>query len=396
MKSTNVFRMVSVLIGLVCTGVASAQLPPPPPEIARPVGAAGMLKFDEDSFSFGDIWDHKKVTHEFTFTNTGTEPLTITDVKSSCGCTVPSLTKTVYAPGESGKITVIFNPENRSGPQHKVITVTTDSKLTPTVKVAFTAKVSKVLDIKPPVANVGRIFKNEEKGLKVHIIGRTDDFKAWPAEKQPEESKYFHVESVETVETQVDGKPRRETVVRVWVEKGVPVGRHSAGLIIKTNDPRRPELELRCIVTVVGDLQGRPPRFALGRLEPGQDFEQSVHLVNRVADPFKIVSVESTGEVGQLDISYAPVEEGKYDAYEITVHGVAPQENERILGRILVHTDMPEEPTVELPIYGFVNSKKAPVPQTTLKPANKEKMVHPEGKPIRKLIPRKKKDGSGG
>ncbi len=393
MKSTNVIRMVAVFIGLACTGAASAQLPPPPPEVARPVGAAGVLKFDEESFAFGDIWDHKKVSHEFTFTNTGTEPLKITDVKTSCGCTVPSLSKTEYAPGESGKITVIFNPENRTGPQHKVVTVTTDSKLTPTVKIAFTAKVSKVLEVKPPVANVGRIFKNEEKGLKIHIIGRTDDFKAWPAEKQPEDSKYFHIKSVETVETQVDGQTRRETVVRVWVEKGVPVGRHSAGLIVKTNDPRRPELELRCIVTVVGDLQGRPPRFALGRLEPGQDYEQTIRLVNRVADPFKITGVESTGEIRDVEITYAPVEEDKYDAYEITVRGVAPQENERILGRILVHTDMPEEPTVELPIYGFVNATKKPVIQSSFG-------THPADKPIRQLIPTKKtgdkKDGSGG
>ena len=395
MKSANVFRVVAFHLGFACTGLASAQLPPPPPEVARPVGNDGYLKFDEESFSFGDIWDHKKVTHEFTFTNTGKEVLTITDVKSSCGCTVPQLTKTQYAPGESGKITVIFNPENRSGQQHKVITVTTDSKITPTVRVAFTAKVSKVLDIKPPVANVGRIFKNEEKGIKIHIIGRTPDFKAWPAEKQPEESSLFHVKAVETVDTQVDGQTRRETVVRVWVDKGVPVGRHSAGLIIKTNDPRRPELELRCIVTVVGDLQGRPPRFALGRLEPGQDYEQTIRLVNRVADPFKITSIDSTGEVRNLDITFAPVEEGKYDAYEITVHGVAPKENERILGRILVHTDMPEEPTVELPIYGFVNASKKPVPLTTLKPST-DPSAHPAGKPIRKLAPRKKKDGSGG
>lgn len=395
MKNANMIRMVAVLLGFACTGVASAQLPPPPPEIARPVGNEGLLKFDEETFSFGDIWDHKKVTHEFTFTNTGKEALNITDVKSSCGCTVPSLTKTQYAPGESGKITVIFNPENRSGQQHKVITVTTDSKITPTVRVAFTANVSKVLDIKPPVANVGRIFKNEEKGIKIHIIGRTPDFKAWPAEKQPEESSLFHVKSVETMDTQVDGQTRRETIVRVWVEEGVPVGRHSAGLIIKTNDPRRPELELRSIVTVVGDLQGRPPRFALGRLEPGQDYEQTVRLVNRVADPFKITSIDSTGEVRNLDITFAPVEEGKYDAYEITVHGVAPKENERILGRILVHTDMPEEPTVELPIYGFVNSTKKPAPNAANKPANAP-MAHPAGKPIRQLAPRKKKDGSGG
>lgn len=57
----------------------------------------------------------------FEFTNTGDAPLIIKDVKSSCGCTVPSWPKEPIAPGKSGKIEVKYNMT--PGPIRKTITV---------------------------------------------------------------------------------------------------------------------------------------------------------------------------------------------------------------------------------------------------------------------------------
>lgn len=57
----------------------------------------------------------------FEFTNTGDAPLIITEVKSSCGCTVPSKPKDPIKPGETGKIEVKYNMN--PGPIRKTITV---------------------------------------------------------------------------------------------------------------------------------------------------------------------------------------------------------------------------------------------------------------------------------
>jgi len=354
---------LAIVASLVsCCGVAVGQLPPPPAEMERPSGGLGMLKFEQTDHNWGKIWDHEKVSHVFKFTNTGAEALTILDVRSTCGCTVPELTKKVYAPGESGEITVIFNPENREGHQVKSVTVTTDSRETPSIRLNIQSEVEKVLSVDPRMGNLGRIFKNEEKGMKVSILGSTADFEAWPAEEQAEAGP-FRVELVESGEAEVDGETKRRSTVRVWVDAGLAVGRHAGDIVIRTNDSRRPEVVLRCAVTVVGDLQGRPPRFALGRLEPAQPFESTVRVLNRVAAEFKIVRIETTGELGEVEVSYTPAEEGKADAYDITVRGVAPEGNERVLGQIVLHTDMPDEPTFELPIYGFVNTLTTPTPQ---------------------------------
>jgi hypothetical protein len=57
----------------------------------------------------------------FEFTNTGDAPLIITNVQSSCGCTVPSKPTEPIAPGMTGKIEVKYNMH--TGPIRKTITV---------------------------------------------------------------------------------------------------------------------------------------------------------------------------------------------------------------------------------------------------------------------------------
>lgn len=57
----------------------------------------------------------------FVFTNTGDEPLVITKVKSSCGCTVPKKPEEPIMPGKKGEIQVKYNM--RPGKINKAITV---------------------------------------------------------------------------------------------------------------------------------------------------------------------------------------------------------------------------------------------------------------------------------
>lgn len=57
----------------------------------------------------------------FEFTNTGDAPLIITNVQSTCGCTVPSKPTEPILPGKTGKIDVKYNMN--TGPIRKTITV---------------------------------------------------------------------------------------------------------------------------------------------------------------------------------------------------------------------------------------------------------------------------------
>lgn len=85
------------------------------------------ISFDEEKHSFGELDEGPKVSHEFTFKNTGTEPLILTNVKASCGCTIPSWPKDPILPGEQGVILVTYNTARRVGGFNKSITVTSNA-----------------------------------------------------------------------------------------------------------------------------------------------------------------------------------------------------------------------------------------------------------------------------
>jgi hypothetical protein len=81
------------------------------------------LKFDETNFDFGDINEGDVVKHSFAFTNTGNNPLLITDVTRTCGCTIPFYPKEPIAPGAKGTIEVQFNSTGKKDLQDKTVTV---------------------------------------------------------------------------------------------------------------------------------------------------------------------------------------------------------------------------------------------------------------------------------
>lgn len=83
---------------------------------------AAIFNWSETSFDFGSVPQGTPVSHEFEFTNTGTEPLIITGVQASCGCTVASYTQDPIAPGAKGYITSTYNAA-KIGVFSKTVTV---------------------------------------------------------------------------------------------------------------------------------------------------------------------------------------------------------------------------------------------------------------------------------
>jgi hypothetical protein len=82
-----------------------------------------VMTFPEAVFDFGEVLEGDKVTHLFSFTNTGTAPLLINEAKSSCGCTVPEWPRQPIPPDSTGTITVTFNTAGKPGSQSKQVTI---------------------------------------------------------------------------------------------------------------------------------------------------------------------------------------------------------------------------------------------------------------------------------
>ena len=80
------------------------------------------FKNKENTIDYGNvIKDKDSGIRTFEFTNTGDADLVLTNVQSTCGCTIPSFSKEPVKPGQSGKIEVKYNMS--PGPIRKTITV---------------------------------------------------------------------------------------------------------------------------------------------------------------------------------------------------------------------------------------------------------------------------------
>lgn len=85
--------------------------------------AQPAIKFKTESHDFGEITEGTQAVYEFEFTNTGNQPLILSSVNASCGCTTPSWTKEPIMPGKKGSIKASYNSSGRPGTFNKTITV---------------------------------------------------------------------------------------------------------------------------------------------------------------------------------------------------------------------------------------------------------------------------------
>ena len=128
----------SLALGL---SAVSAQTTKPLAANQKVVTDGPVITFAESKHDFGKIKEGDVVKHTFKFKNTGNQPLLVSEVRVTCGCTTPDWTKTPVAPGENGFITAQFNSTGKPGQNHKVITVVSNS-VTGNVPLSFVTTVS--------------------------------------------------------------------------------------------------------------------------------------------------------------------------------------------------------------------------------------------------------------
>jgi hypothetical protein len=80
---------------------------------ASDAGSASLNKaritFADDAYDFGTIKTNVPVSHTFILKNTGSVPLIINRVSTTCGCTASEYPKEAILPDKSADITITFN-----------------------------------------------------------------------------------------------------------------------------------------------------------------------------------------------------------------------------------------------------------------------------------------------
>lgn len=115
-------HLLSIIIAIIASLTAWADK-------ANDAKPAPAITFKEVTHDFGvineaDGW----VEHEFEYTNSGSAPLAIATVSTSCGCTKPEFSPKPLAPGKSAKIKLRFTPAGLQGDFVRTARVRTNVK----------------------------------------------------------------------------------------------------------------------------------------------------------------------------------------------------------------------------------------------------------------------------
>jgi hypothetical protein len=94
---------------------------------AKTLTSTAEITFEKELYDYGTIDYASDGSYAFKFTNTGKDPLVITNATGSCGCTVPKWPKEPILKGQSAYINVTYDTK-RPGPFTKTVTINSNAK----------------------------------------------------------------------------------------------------------------------------------------------------------------------------------------------------------------------------------------------------------------------------
>lgn len=384
---------LALAAGLAAPAAAQQQLGQQPvgpapvaPEVAQDVP---VLQVERTIHDFGRITDEASVTTTFTFKNTGTATLKIERIESSCGCTVPALDKLEYAPGESGVVTVEFDPRRREGPQNRAVTIVSNDPVRSRMPLTVRVDVVPLVKIEPRVVQFGQVDKNTVQAVMIDVIGREPNFELVDAQLFQTEG--LTVEVFEAMPLEIEGEQVMAGQVLVTVQDSAPLGPIVGQVQIRMrggSDDRIRTQNISLTGEIVGDIQLLPGRLTFGFLEPGQEFMRRVQVRSADGKPFKITGLverpkprpgQQAGEeipepiqLGGVEFEVTPLEraegsaESGYTGYHLTIRGKVDESTPQLVNtRFMVLTDRADEPEVPLRISGRVRPLAATAPRPT-------------------------------
>ena len=143
---THSFGLAAIALALLFGGCAKGNKKEPP---SNAVAAPPKLEIIEKLHDFGNATEGDKLTYAFKVKNSGTGPLLIDRVTTSCGCTAAVLKNKEVLPGGEGQIEVTFDTNRRGGDNHKTITVFSNDPSNPRAELEIRANVETLLTLVP-------------------------------------------------------------------------------------------------------------------------------------------------------------------------------------------------------------------------------------------------------
>ncbi|MCA9145414.1 MAG: DUF1573 domain-containing protein [Planctomycetaceae bacterium] len=252
------------------------------PELSAQEWAKKMFK--TTSHDFGSVARGAKAEFSFEFENLYEEDLHVASVRSSCGCTTPTITKRDLKTFEKSQIVATYNTRSFLGQKGATVTVVIDKPYYAEVQLSVEGYIRSDVVFDPGEVNFGEVeqYNAAEKKLTVTYAGRSD----WKITDVRSANEHFEVELAEKERS--GGRVAYDMIVRLT--NGAPSGYFQDQLNIITDDSGSKSIPVLVQGSVVSPLTVSPASLILGTLEPGQIVKKQ--LIVRGNRPFRILRIE--------------------------------------------------------------------------------------------------------
>jgi len=346
--------------------VQGQQLPPVGGDDVADGGP--VLSLAAEEIDYGVISDLRTVTRKMSFTNTGDGLLTISEIKGSCGCTVPELSIRDYLPGESGVMEVRYDPAGRAGKQRKSVTIYSNDARNQVQRFAVVVDVEPAVMLEPKNIALGQVVHRTPASRTFDIVSARDEFELDAIEF---EGAHVSAEVLERTETELpDGRTEHRVTVEVEIDGDAPLGWFSRPLRVRTritseDDPEEMmehTVNSTLSATIVGDLQASPSRIPFGTPEPGTLVKRNLRIASLTDTPFEILgySIETENDI-RLDIELSEeTSPAGQKYYQMNVTGAMPGKPGPFRGFVVLETDRENQAEIKLPFFGTARARPNP------------------------------------
>ena len=259
-------------------------------EAAEAAGWADGL-FAEKAHNFGPVPRGAKVKHDFVLTNRLAEPITILNLRPSCGCTSGKASASTVNPGEQAVVEAQMDTRNFLGLKSTILYVTlvTASGREAEVRLGVTSNILADIVLNPGAIDFGTVMKGQSP-TQVLTIDRINA-PGWRFERMVSASRAL---TAQLAETRRDPKGGVGYTLTVGIKADAPAGPLRDEIRLLSNDREAPSIPVMVTATVRGDLTAAPSVLALGEVDSTAG-KQGRYIV-RASRPFAITAVEGAGD----------------------------------------------------------------------------------------------------
>lgn len=316
--------------------------------LASPAAAKEWARalFSTTSHDFGAVARGANVEFRFVIDNIYLEDVHIVSVTSSCGCTIPQVTKNTIKTYETAELVAQLDTRRFHGHKEATLKVVFDKPFPAEVQLHVTANIRSDVVVEPGSAQFGSVSqgKPSRQRLLISYAGRKD----WRIVDVASACKFLGAELRELNRSGETPYARVEYELTLVVKENAPAGYFREQAVVRTNDTSAGTVDVPIVVEgqVVPSLTVSPGSLMLGVLRPQQTVARNI--VVRGDKPFHILRVLGPDNRFQFTLS----NEAKL-VHIVPVSFTAGPPG-HVAARIQVETDMPGAGPVEVPVDGDV------------------------------------------